>query len=683
MRIARLCRDLALTCAVLVGASAPALAQLDRAPRVATWREAREAGLWRFVEDASGATMDGARATWRSGAGPLGTVVVVTSLTCPLCLAFGPDIAALEARWRERGYGFVHVVVGGLDTPQDVRAHVDGLELRGLVLVDDTRAIEAAFDARTTTETFVVDARGTLRYRGALSDRVGLGYTKAEASANHLEDALTSLAAGEEPRVPATTAPGCLLEPREPAPSTAPVTYSRQIARLVQTNCAACHRAGGPAPFALEDHAAVARRSAMIAAVVDDQRMPPWHAAPHASGASPWANDRSLLPREREELRAWIAAGKPLGDPAEAPLARTFEQDGWTLGAPDLVLGLPEPIAVPASGVLRYQYVSVPTGLGRDRWVAGFEVRPSDTRVVHHVLVHALPATAFAGGRLRDPDAIDETLGFFAAWVPGAEPVRYPPGTARLLPAGSVLLFELHYTPNGRATSDQTTIGLYFADREPDYRPTRVVRTAGLSNRRLAVPPRAGDHAESAHGIFTRAARIEAFMPHMHLRGARFAFDLVEPSGTSAATGVPRRLLEVPRYDFEWQLRYELAEPLLVPAGAQLTATGWFDNSPDNPANPAPQELVRFGPDTDDEMMIGYVEYVLDGEDPATLPDEPLVVVIDAPTGEQIRALDAERDGVVERTQFKTRWHAAFDRLDRNRDGRVDAGELPLLARPR
>jgi mono/diheme cytochrome c family protein len=649
--------------------------ELERTARATSWREAREAGVWRFVEDASGTTLDGATTSWRAGAGELGTVVVVTSLTCPLCVKFAPDVARVEERWRERGFGFVHVVVGGLDTTDEVRAHVADFGLDGLVLVDGERAIETAFDARTTTETFVVDARGTLRYRGALSDRFGIGAARAEASANFLEDALASLAAGAEPLVPSTSAPGCLLEPRAASTGSATVTFERHIARLVQTNCATCHREGGAAPFALDDYDAVARRASMIAAVTDDGSMPPWFAAPHDGSQSPWANDRSLLPRERAELSAWIAAGKPRGDAADAPLPRVFDTGGWQLGTPDLELGLPEAIEVPAEGVLEYRYVAVPTGLDRERWIEGIEVRPGAPRVVHHVVVHALPATAFEGGRLRDWDSIDETHGFFAAWVPGSEPVRYPRGTARPLPAGSVLFFELHYTPNGRAASDRTTIGLHFADEDPAFRPQHVVRTVGLSNRRIALPPHTADHDEAAHGVFVRGVSVRAFMPHMHLRGERFAFDVVP------ATGESRRALFVPRYDFQWQLRYDLAEPLVLGAGDMVTATGWFDNSAANAANPAPDELVRFGPNTDDEMMIGYLEYVLLEEDFDVRNGEPHAVVIDDHIGRQLVELDTERDGVLLRTQLAKRWHAAFDRIDRNGDGRVDTSELPLLTR--
>jgi mono/diheme cytochrome c family protein len=653
-------------------------AALEREAGELSWRAAREAGLWRFVGDASGSALDGATTSWRSGAGALGTVVVVTSLTCPLCLKFAPDVARVEEHWRERGFGFVHVVVGGLDTSEEVRAHVAEFGLEGLVLVDTSRAIEAAFDARTTTETFVVDARGTLRYRGALSDRFGIGASRAAATRNFLEDALASLAANAEPLVPCTNAPGCLLEPRTSVPVAAAdttVTYNRQIARLVQTNCAACHHDGGAAPFALDDYDAVARRSAMIAAVTADGSMPPWFAAAHDGDTSPWANDRSLLTRERAELTAWIAAGKPRGDDAEAPLPRVFDTDGWQLGTPDLELGLPQAIEVPAEGVLEYRYVAVPTGLERERWIEAIEVRPGAPRVVHHVVVHALPAEAFANGRLRDWNSIDETHGFFAAWVPGSEPVRYPIGTARPLPAGSVLFFELHYTPNGRATSDRTTIGLHFADEDPAFRPRHVVRTVGLSNRRIAIPPHVGDHGEAAHGVFVRGASVRAFMPHMHLRGSQFSFDVVPAGGAS------RRALSVPRYDFKWQLRYDLAEPLLLAPGDMVTATGRFDNSSANAANPAPDELVRFGPNTDDEMMIGYIEYVLLEEDFAVPAGEPLAVVIDDRIGTQLLELDEEKDGVLSRTQVAKRWYDAFDRLDRNGDGRVDASELPLLNR--
>jgi mono/diheme cytochrome c family protein len=658
-------------------ATAPATpaAELPRAARALTEREARALGVGAWVQDASGLDLDGRARGWRDGAGVRGTVLVLTSLTCPLCQKLAPEIARVEARARGVGFGFVHVALGGLDSADDLRAHAQRLQLAGLVLRDESGALTEVLDARTTTEVFVVDARGTLCYRGAVNDQYGLGFALEAPRHRYLDDALRALIRGEEPSITATTSPGCVVERSAMRAEDAAieVTYSRDIARLVQNSCLECHRVGGVAPFALDGYEAVAKRASTLHAVVEKGTMPPWFAA-HDSGG-PWSNDRSLTTRERLLFAQWIAAGKPRGDEAELPLPRKFSAAGWKLGEPDAVYALPEAYRVPAEGTVGYQYTAVPTGLTEDRWVTSIEVRPGSPEVVHHVLAYALPGEAFENGRLRRWDLLDERRGFFAAWAPGSEPVIYPEGHARELRAGTVLMFELHYTPNGRAALDRSSIGVRFASEDPAWRPERIVRTAGISNRSIRIPAGAAEHHEASTGVVARAMRVHAFMPHMHLRGKAFRFDQV------AADGTRTTLLDVPRYDFNWQLRYQLATPLALDAGTRIDITGLFDNSADNPANPAPERAIGWGPETKDEMLIGFVDYVLAEEDFVLRSDEPLFVVLEPGVQQQLRQLAASNGGVVPRAKLPRNARRDFDKLDRDGSGALDARELPLLER--
>lgn len=660
--------------------------ELDRSPQLLTPLQARERLVGSFVRDAGGLDLEGELTGWRSGAGERGTVVIMTSVTCPLCQRFAPAIARAEAHWSERGFGFVHVGVGGLDSLAELGEHARAQGLDGLVISDAREQLAAAFDVRTTTEVFVIDARGTLRYRGALSDQYGIGYALDAPRHDWLAEALTALEAGEGPDTIATTAPGCLVERDAPTRSATErgesITYARHISRLIQNNCLECHRTGGVAPFALEDHAAVARRASMLKAVIDLGTMPPWFASDAGAASDDegagghnalWRNDRSLLDREVAELEAWIANGKPEGDTAELPLPRRFDTEGWAGGEPDAIYAIPEPFDVPAEGTVRYQYEAVPTGLERDRWVSGIEIRPGAVEVVHHVLVWALPAEAFEGGRFVRWDLLDERRGFFAAWAPGVTPVTYPEGQAKLLPAGSVLMFELHYTPNGREVTDRTSIGLRFASDDPAWRPDRVVRVAGISNRGIEIPAGAADHVERSSGVAARAIEVEAFLPHMHLRGAGFRYDLLSAAET------PRTLLDVPEYDFNWQLRYELARPLRLERGDVVLVEARYDNSADNPANPAPNRPVGWGLQTDDEMMIGFVEYVLVEEDLTLPPDDPLLLSFEPRVVEQLRQLAEANGGSVPRERMNERFRPIFDMLDANGDGVVDGEEFRLL----
>ena len=255
---------------------------------------------------------------------------------------------------------------------------------------------------------------------------------------------------------------------------------------------------------------------------------------------------------------------------------------------------IPQPIDIKATGRMPYVHTRVSTPFEEDRWVQAVEIQPTARAAVHHVLVFIQEA-----GRGRNE--IDEEAGFFAAYVPGNTYQQYPRGLAKKLPAGANLIFQIHYTPNGTATLDQTRLGVVFADQPPQH----VIRNTGISNHRIAIPPGAENHAETASLNVPSDVRVIALMPHMHLRGKAFRYEVTFPDGRR------ERLLEVPRYDFNWQLEYRLTEPLEIPRGSQIGITGWFDNSERNPANPDPTATVKWGPQTEDEMLLGYVEYYL------------------------------------------------------------------------
>jgi hypothetical protein len=402
--------------------------------------------------------------------------------------------------------------------------------------------------------------------------------------------------------VSATEAPGCVLDLSSAKPAaTAQVTYHNRVSRILQANCVECHRAGGVAPFALETPQQVEANAGMIRKMVNRQLMPPWFAAPAAKGEhSMWANDRSLAEQDRTDLLAWLENGRPLGDAGDAPLARSWPAE-WEIGTPDAVFQIPQPIEVRATGTMPYQIATVSTSLAEDKWIQAIEIKPTAREVVHHVLVFVKQRGAAAIGRRIGNE--DEGGGFFAAYVPGNDHVIYSAEFAKALPAGATLVFQIHYSPNGKATSDQLRLGVRFAPQAPEH----VVQVAGIGNHRIDIPPGADYHPESATIPIPRDVVVLCFMPHMHLRGKAFRYDLIQ------ADGAERTLLEVPRYDFNWQLAYRYADPITVRAGSQIRATGWFDNSAANPANPDPSKAVHWGPQTFDEMMLGYVEYYVPG----------------------------------------------------------------------
>jgi hypothetical protein len=372
------------------------------------------------------------------------------------------------------------------------------------------------------------------------------------------------------------------------------ITFHNRVSGILQENCQACHRPEGGAPFSLVAYEDAFAHRAMIRSAVEAGRMPPWFADP---AVGHFSNDASLSAEDRRDLLAWIEAGAPAGDPRHAPPPKSWPV-GWNIGEPDYVLRIPEPISIPATGRLPYQDVEIVTTFTEDKWVQAMQILPTAVPVVHHVLVF-MDEPAAPGERVRRQNALE---GFYAAYGPGGFGIEYPEGMAKRLPAGATLRFQLHYEPHGEAVTDQTAIGFVFADAPPP----QIIETGAVATQRFLIPAGSPNTEVSAELAFDQPRTILGFVPHMHIRGKAFRYDLIHPDGREEV------LLNVPNYNFHWQLEYFLAEPLHVEAGSKLRATGWFDNSTANHHNPDPTKDVRFGPNTDDEMMIGYFHYLVD-----------------------------------------------------------------------
>jgi mono/diheme cytochrome c family protein len=522
------------------------------------------------------------------------TVIALFSATCPISGKLGPELARLQKECADQSVTFLLANVFPSEEAEEVRAFLAKHQLTAPVIADQDKALQHALAATTTTEAFLLDAARTLLYRGAINDQYGLGYAKEKPTRTYLRDALTAYSAGRPIKYTATTAPGCALDLKpQPAVATT-VTYHNQIARILQTNCVECHRQNGLAPFPLETLKDLTDHAGMVRKQVERGAMPPWFAAESAPGhESPWANDRSLSPQDKADLLAWLASSdRPAGNPQEAPLPRAFT-DEWSIGKPDYIVQLPRPVSIQAEGTMPYQFIIAETTLTEDKWVQGYEILPTDRSVVHHVIVNVHEK---GKGKIRDRD--EGTSGYWAAYVPGNSSKVYPPGFARKLPAGARVSFQIHYTPNGSATTDQLRMGLVFAAEPPRY----AVNTLQLSQHRLDIPPQAADHVETTSKKLPIDVTVMSYVAHMHVRGKAFKYEVTHPDGKNEV------LLDIPRYDFNWQLRYDLKTPLTIPRGSTVKITAVFDNSPANPANPDPDKRVRWGQQTFDEMMIGYFE---------------------------------------------------------------------------
>jgi hypothetical protein len=517
-------------------------------------------------------------------------VLAVRDLDCPVSRNYAPRLAALEKEFTHLAGSevlVIHLFPGDAKSPAELRKELTEHGHTGVMARDPDGSLSRALRLRTTSEVFVFDRSRTLRYRGAIDDQYGIGYRKDSPRTHYLRDAVKAVIDRQLVTIPATTAPGCLSEHAEevvkPIAANRDITYHNRISRIIQNHCQTCHRDGGAGPFLLETYAQVFAKRKMIGSVIEDRIMPPW-GAKHEPGK--WLNDPTLAAQDEVDLLSWIENGAPEGNPDDAPVPLEWPS-GWQIGEPDLVIKLPEAIRIPAEGKVRYQYVKVKNPLKEDRWIKAMELRPTAPQVVHHALVFL--GRELHGGGLQ---------GYFTGLVPGETTSTFEDGFGKLLPAGETLIFQLHYTTNGKATTDQTELGFVFYDE----RPAREIHTQAAATTDFMIPAGAKRHKVVADYDVRIPGTILSFAPHTHLRGKAFRYDLIHPDGRV------EELIDIPRYDFNWQMRYKLATPVYAPLGSKIRATAWYDNSADNPANPDPTRNVRHGEQTWDEMMIGYFE---------------------------------------------------------------------------
>lgn len=539
-------------------------------------------------------------------------VVVIAFLgtQCPLAKLYGPRLESLAQKYKPQGVAFIGINSNVQDTPTEISHYVRQHNITFPILKDPGNRVADEFHAERTPEVFVLDAYRRVRYWGRIDDQFGVGYSRPEPGEHYVARAIDELLAGQSVSSPENEPVGCYIGRISKTRPTGNISYARQISRIVQRRCFECHREGGIAPFALDSYDAVAAWAETICEVVEDERMPPWHASPKFGH---FANDGRMPDAEKEMLYEWVENGVPEGAAEELPAERKFV-DGWALGNPDLILRMPEPITVPSNGVVDYQYVTIDPGLTESKWVWASEVRPGVRSVVHHIIVFIDPP----GG---DPILEERGVGFetVGGYVPGSPPMELRDGVARCVPAGSKFVFQIHYTPDGTEQKDQSEIGLYFTD------PTTVRRTmhTGVAvNLDFQIPPHASNHRVEAVHRFSHDMEIHSIAPHMHYRGKSFRFEVTYPNGSREI------LLDVPRYDFNWQNVYRFATPRLMPEGTLLRCVAEFDNSEANPSNPDPTVDVRWGEQTWQEMMIGYFEGVFLNQD-LSLPIPQLTLLGD------------------------------------------------------
>ncbi len=548
-------------------------------------------------------------------------VVVFLGTECPLANLYAPRLNELAKEFESRGVAFLGVDSNRQDSITELANYAQVHELKFPLIKDVGNAIADQFGARRTPEAFVLDTKRVVRYQGRIDDQYGLGnssgYAQTKVRTRMLADALEALLAGKEVERPVVEATGCLIGRVHPSNDESQVTYSKQVARILQRNCVECHRPGQIAPFALTDYDEVAGWAEMIEEVVRQQRMPPWHADPKYGH---FQNDRSLSDEDKETLYAWVRAGAPKGNPADLPEPITYPE-GWQLKTPEQIIYMAdEPYTVPAEGAVRYQYFLVDPHWNESRWIDSSECLIGNRGVVHHIFVFTVPPAhpmaKMKDGYLGDgvePDVGIGGMALIAGAAPGTPPGTAPKGMATFVEAGTKLLFQMHYTPNGSVQKDRTCVGFNFCKADEVKHNVAIDMAINFA---FKIPPGNDNFPVEATHRFDRDAILLTLTPHMHLRGKSFRYDLKYPDGTTET------ILNVPAYDFNWQVTYYLKEPKFIPAGTMMQCLAHFDNSENNLANPDPKATVGWGDQTWEEMMIGWYSATTD-VDPADIGGYP------------------------------------------------------------
>ena len=584
------------------------------------------------------------------------TVLYFTGIECPLAKLYAPRIAALAEEYSD-STRFFGISSNQQDSLEEFKEFAAAHKIAFPCGKDFNNVVADRLDVKRTPEVIVLDKDFEIRYRGRIDDQYSPGVARNSVKRQDLKLAIQELLAGKKVSQPRTDPEGCLLGRVKKPVEQPTVTFAKQVSRIFQKNCVECHRTGEVAPFVLDDYEEAVGWGDMIVETIDNRRMPPWHADPNHGSFS---NQRELSDADKELVRQWVREGTPFGNAADLPKKQTFTA-GWQLPrAPDLVVEMrKQPFTIPADETVDYQYFVVDPKFTEDKWVSAAEVVPGNRSVVHHSIVF-----------IRPRDGTDlPGIGWLGAYVPGQTNLKYEPTRARFVPAGSKLVFQQHYTPNGTTQEDITKVGLIFAD--PDQVTHELQTNMAIDNQFEIKPHDPSFKVDTRLRNFPRNGTLLSISPHMHFRGKSFTAKIVRQNKPNDEDK-NEILLSVPQYDFNWQHIYQLSQPIALKEIRTITAEIVFDNSADNPFNPDPEKYVTWGDQTWEEMAIGFFDISVPREPSSEVPKKRMIDVSDEPSSDELAKLQIKIDKVVK--DF-------FERFDGDNDGIIMRDELPLALR--
>lgn len=609
-------------------------------------------------------------------------VLVFLGVECPVARLYAAKLQPLADEFTGKPVQFIGINSNPQDSSPEVAQFQREFKIQFPMLKDSSQSLAKQFKATRTAEAVVLDKTGQVVYQGRIDDQFSPGVTRGKATRHDLAEAIKAVLTDNLITVPRTTPVGCVITFKKDAIDNPKTTFTKDVAPLLWKNCYECHRAGEIGPFDISDYEDLQGWGEMLVEVMEQKRMPPWHADPkHGS----FKNQRLLPDGMIDVVRSWIECGMPYGNAADLPEKPKYI-DGWRLpNSPDIVYEMRQkPYRIPAEGTVDYQYFVVDPGITEDKWLAASQIIPGAPSVVHHAIVFVRPPD--------DGEFIG--IGWLNAYVPGQHPVVYPEGYARRIPANSKLVFQMHYTPSGVETFDVSKIGLNFVEAE---KVTHQIFTTIAIDQDFEIPPNAQNHTVKADmWEVSESAKLLAISPHMHLRGKSFEVVGIKSDNSEEI------VLKVPHYDFNWQHTYELSNPLSTRDFKKITISAVFDNSKENPFNPNADEFVMWGDQTWEEMALGYfdvaIPLVRDSSAPPRRPVSTRALGrpskpthetvtqdwVEAYVKDMLSRYDSNKNGEISRSEtFGVFRDYGYWNIDRDHDEKITRDELEQAARGR
>jgi len=530
-------------------------------------------------------------------------LIAVRDPDCPISRRYAGKLKELH----NQGLKIIFLLTGQLAQQEIAEKDRQRHNLEGVYILDKNRKLSSWLGVQTSAEVYLFNKDAKLKYRGAIDDQYGIGFSRAKAKQTFLSDALNAIRHNQEVQLNATSAPGCIIRQVKRTANDHKVSWNKDIQLLISEKCQSCHRPGQAGPFPLETYQQVYNRREMIRFVLENKIMPPWSLTGDSKRFI--NNDKYLADADRQKIIDWIDAGAFEGSETDMNIVAEWTSE-WKYGQPDAILTSPVTADIPTQGEIEYKYLSIPTNFDKDRWVHTVEVATDTPENTHHIILFVLPPEdsydKFMPGAQAKTDLNRKELhkmalkGFFSGYIPGLPGVTYQDGSAKLLPKGWRIVLQAHYQSNGKQAQDRPRVGLQFLNKQPN----KAINTLAATNIDILIPAQKKNHIETAEYKFNHNGEIVGLYPHMHLRGSAFRYELVKTNGSKEV------LLDIPAYDPNWQQYYQFRQPIIIKKGMKLLASGWYDNSESNLNNPDPNTNVRFGLRTRDEMMIGYFDWV-------------------------------------------------------------------------